>query len=307
MEIQKTPEIEQCLESVKKYLAQYGTSSTEQTLRVQIDQYDQEDFVSFDVLKRTVEFKNERMKDDDRNNNNNSNTNNPKNNHQNKNSSKNNSTNVQKITNSSESSQSSQKTYLHKLIKGTKLRTKSNQRPTPKNPEWVKLTEQLRKKQGDYEYSKMVRNVVNAPAHEREALNSYKGQLSVGLDLIITMATLFIVFYTASQYMFTGENKKQYQILMGLIGLILGLLIDAVLVIVRSKKAEMIDKVQTKHKNIATNSYGIETVPIEVRRRLAMRKAQIEQQEKQQVEQEQKNSQNTQPQPPNTSAAIVDI
>ncbi|KAG2381453.1 hypothetical protein C9374_006442 [Naegleria lovaniensis] len=266
MEILKTPEIEQCLQSVKNHLVQYGMSSTENTLRVQIDQYDQEDYVSFDVLKRTVEFKNERMQEDDQQNNN-------ANNHKKKSPNNNNTNNAKKITSSNSSSASSEKTqasstspktYLHKLIKGTKLRTKTTSTtPTKKNPEWVKLTEQLRKKQGDYEYSKLVRNVVNAPAHEREALNSYKGQLSVGLDLVITMATLFVVFYTASQYMFTGENKKQYQILMGLIGLILGLLIDAVLVIVRGKKAEMIDKVQTKHKNIATNSYGIETVPIE--------------------------------------------
>ncbi|EFC39399.1 predicted protein [Naegleria gruberi] len=235
MEIDKTQEISDCLQKAKSHLVKYGTSAVESSLRVQIEQFDNEDFVTFEVLKRVIEYLNNNTSDD----------------------------------------KSSSKTYLHKLVKGSKIRlTKQTPTITKKDPKWLKLTEQLKKKMADEEYSKMVKNVVGRPRDEREAINSYKGQLGVGLDLVVTMATMFILFFTISQYIFEGENKTQNQMLFGLFGLIVGLLIDAILVIVRGEKYDIIGKQQLTHKNIATNAYGIETVPLEIRKKLAQARTQ---------------------------------
>ena len=223
MELEKSTEISSCLEKAKTLLVKYGTSASEQSLKVQIEQFDTEDYVTFEVLKRVVEYLNEK----------------------------------------------DNKTLLHELVKSTKMKLNKPTKPSSKkDPEWLKLTASLRKQQADYEYSKLVSNVALRPKEEREAVHSFKGQLSVGLDLIVTMFTLFVLFYYASQYMFTGENKKQYQMLMGLTGLILGMLIDVTLVIVRSKKGEIIDKSQRVHKNLATNSYGVDTLPEDFKKRL---------------------------------------
>ncbi|KAL9653675.1 hypothetical protein ABK040_009151 [Willaertia magna] len=228
MELKQNEAIQNLLQKAHQHIIKYGITAVEKSLQVQIEQFLKEESVTFEVLRKTIEYLNEQNKEKER-------------------------------------------IFFHEVIKGSELKLeKPKIKTTPKDPQWLKLTEKLKRKVEDDQYSQLVSNVTfkQRLEREKEPLNTYKTQLSVGIDLILTMFTLFVAFYYGSQYLFTGENKTQYQLLMGLLGLILGLLIDVTLIIIRSHKSETMAEKKLKGKNQATNAFGIETLPSSVKQKL---------------------------------------
>lgn len=152
---------------------------------------------------------------------------------------------------------SKEKVYLHKLIKGScPSFPEAAHSPAPKSPEYIALIKKLQKKYEDSLYAQMVSNVNIGQRREaeRDPFSTYKGQLGVGLDLIVTVFTFFVIFYFFASRIF-DESNKMFSLIGGLIGAVLGLFIDGLLVIIRGTRAETLQKKKEKERSQATAAY----------------------------------------------------
>jgi len=129
--------------------------------------------------------------------------------------------------------------WLYELAKGTPL-----QLPTP--PERVKSKElqerlaRLQKEQEKREYARMVADItkgeVAAEQRSNPSVNGYKEAVGFGLNTIVTSGVLFMLFY------FTGKRlspDKGMQLMYGILGLFLGIVMNSMLLLIRSYQADL--------------------------------------------------------------------
>ena len=96
---------------------------------------------------------------------------------------------------------------------------------------WAKEKERMRRKVEEMDYAKMVGNVERAPKGNQEPLGSVIMQLSVGLNVIAAMGTMFFVGFFAAR---SVTDNFTMQMVGGIVGFVGMLLVEMVLFIARS-------------------------------------------------------------------------
>jgi hypothetical protein len=145
--------------------------------------------------------------------------------------------------------------YFYEIIKGSDVYFP----PPPSKPRNAKLEArlvQLRKKLADIEYANSIANITTRTRREaaRDPFSTYKGQMGIGLDLLVTMFTLFVLFYSLAVFYYPGKQNFSYHMVCGLCGLIIGLIIDAILLIIRSDHNDKMQKRKNISRGAATSS-----------------------------------------------------
>lgn len=98
-----------------------------------------------------------------------------------------------------------------------------------RSPEILKTIEREQVIFENRHYQRMVSNVRFKPPDIRP-YTSFKGQISTGLDFIVTMFTFAVFFYFILQTFFSFE----YRLVSAALGLIFGLLMESILFIIRA-------------------------------------------------------------------------
>jgi hypothetical protein len=145
--------------------------------------------------------------------------------------------------------------YFYDVIKGSDIYFQPPP-PKPRNAKLEARLVQLRKQHADMEYADSVANITTRTRKEaqRDPFSSYKGQMGIGLDLIVTMFTLFVLFYSLASFYYPGSANYSYHLVCGLIGLVIGLIIDAILLIIRSDHNDKMIKRKEVIRGAATSS-----------------------------------------------------
>ncbi|KAL0490905.1 2 TM domain-containing transmembrane protein [Acrasis kona] len=161
---------------------------------------------------------------------------------------------------------SEQKRYFQDVIKGSDVYFKP-EAPKKKTAIAEARLAVLRKKLADLEYADSIKNLTVGARGElnRDPFSSYKGQMGVGLDLIVTLFTFFVLFYWLASFTYPGVENTSFHLISGLLGLVLGLIIDAVLIVIRSdhheeKKKRGNDRAEATLSLVGKTSYNTESV-----------------------------------------------
>jgi len=129
--------------------------------------------------------------------------------------------------------------WLHELAAGTPL-----QLPTP--PQRVKSKELqarlalLQKEQEKREYARMVADITGAEraaaARSDPAVLGYRESVGFGLNTIVTSGVLFMLFQFAGKRL---SSDRGMQLLAGIVGLFLGIVLQCTLLLIRSYRADL--------------------------------------------------------------------
>eukprot|EP01080_Neovahlkampfia_damariscottae_P000552 gene552-8064_t len=144
------------------------------------------------------------------------------------------------------------KITIYETIQGTEYYFEKP-KPIVKSPEYLKKYERNKKIEEQQKYGQIMEKVTK-PKIERKPYDTFKGQAATGLDLVVTVATFFLVFYFGSQYM---AYKQLPRILFGALGAVLALILESILFMIRANKY---DKMETKHKEKEENVKDIDLV-----------------------------------------------
>jgi len=113
-----------------------------------------------------------------------------------------------------------------------------------KSPEFQAYLEKMKRKQEDMQYKQMSKTVNSSSFSTSPSsiikdaeFSSLSKELGVGLNIIVLMATGFIVFWYVGKSIYKDDTVKP--VFLGLIGLIGALLIETVLLIIREQKKDI--------------------------------------------------------------------
>lgn len=98
----------------------------------------------------------------------------------------------------------------------------------------LKAREILRAKYEEKEYQKLVKSLEKPSTSldlAENAMKSYSNQLSMGLSIIASMATVFVVSYYLAG---TAGANSMMQAVSGLVGMIVIMIIEVVLIVIRT-------------------------------------------------------------------------
>jgi len=148
--------------------------------------------------------------------------------------------------NNSNSNSDSMSGYLHDLIEGSEIYVHPPL-VRKKSPEFEAELARIRQKTEVREYQSMVKGKTDTSImsliNENKLTNKNKGgigslisEMSVGLNVVILMGTMFFVFYYIGKHQFNNDVKA---LICGLAGMIGTLLVEAILIIVRDQKKTM--------------------------------------------------------------------
>jgi hypothetical protein len=145
--------------------------------------------------------------------------------------------------------------FFHEVIKGSDI-CFAPDKQKPRNAKLEARLVKLRKLHSDMEYADSVKNITTRTRAEakRDPFSSYKGQMGIGLDLIVTMFTLFVLFYTLASYHVPGKENYGYHLVCGLVGIVCGLIIDAILLIIRQDHNDKMIKRKHESRSKSTSS-----------------------------------------------------
>lgn len=134
--------------------------------------------------------------------------------------------------------------YLHKVLQGSGLYIPPKVE-TPKSPEAQAKLDELRRQHEERVYAQMVSNVTFAERQERERdpISSYNVQLGSGVDMLLAMFAMFVFGYMIA---FSWSNDNFTRMIGGVIGLILGMLVEGVLLIARIYNADIFSSAATR-------------------------------------------------------------
>ena len=115
--------------------------------------------------------------------------------------------------------------WVHQLLHGASPELPARPPKAPPHPDLEPRLRRLRAQQDDAEYARMVSGIVGQDSGEREAseMSTYSSQMGVGLNLIVSMGTMFIVGAYAG-----GTEEEPYGVRAVVCGLILMLVALAV-------------------------------------------------------------------------------
>lgn len=149
---------------------------------------------------------------------------------------------------------------LRTLCRGSGLVLSKPSRPVAtQTPEFLAHMAELRKKQEQRQYDAMVHDVLTAErAAEaaRHRFSSYRGQLSLGLHIVVTMAACYTFGHVAGKTVLRGRMRPEAA---GALLMTVGLLVESVLFILRATAPP-------KHLRAAHNRASRERMEEQVRR-----------------------------------------
>eukprot|EP00282_Hemiselmis_andersenii_P011653 CAMPEP_0114141636 /NCGR_PEP_ID=MMETSP0043_2-20121206/18016_1 /TAXON_ID=464988 /ORGANISM="Hemiselmis andersenii, Strain CCMP644" /LENGTH=194 /DNA_ID=CAMNT_0001235795 /DNA_START=151 /DNA_END=735 /DNA_ORIENTATION=- len=123
--------------------------------------------------------------------------------------------------------------FLHEILSGSSIATPP---PLPRktNPENQKRLAKIKRDLEEREYAEMVKDVRRSEiaAEEVGEVQTYKAQLGEGMSIIFSKATAFAIGYYASRTIHGID--RIHNIICGLVGLIVGLMVDGTLLVLRS-------------------------------------------------------------------------
>mmetsp|Transcript_10348 Transcript_10348/g.25723 ORF Transcript_10348/g.25723 Transcript_10348/m.25723 type:complete len:263 (-) Transcript_10348:323-1111(-) len=130
--------------------------------------------------------------------------------------------------------------YLHELCKGSSPAAALPPAPKPPNPELEARRRQLQANLDNMQYASMVADITQsereAEAMKGETLPTLRAQYSFGAHVLVTMFTLFSLGYYGSKQ-FLGYDEL-WAGLLGVLGLSFGMLMETVLLIIRTNRPE---------------------------------------------------------------------
>jgi len=146
--------------------------------------------------------------------------------------------NVRRLSNLLRNLGDSKINWVHELLEGSMIALPEKKKKVF-SPEYLKKKAELEREYSNREYQKMTRNV--SQDRQRERLNDFRGlkdmnsQMSIGLNIIVTMATVF----AASYWLFnrTYENEVM-AVLAGLFGAIAAMLVEVWLFIIKGSRID---------------------------------------------------------------------
>eukprot|EP00291_Cryptomonas_curvata_P002553 CAMPEP_0172184328 /NCGR_PEP_ID=MMETSP1050-20130122/19510_1 /TAXON_ID=233186 /ORGANISM="Cryptomonas curvata, Strain CCAP979/52" /LENGTH=179 /DNA_ID=CAMNT_0012858105 /DNA_START=48 /DNA_END=583 /DNA_ORIENTATION=- len=119
--------------------------------------------------------------------------------------------------------------YLHELLAESSVEPPPPPPERKRNPELVKRLDKIRTYLEDREYDEMVKDVRRGEidASNLGEMRSLSSQLGEGVNIIVAKATAFAVGFYASKALY-GDDPV-YNTIAGLVGLIVGLAVEACL------------------------------------------------------------------------------
>eukprot|EP00741_Cyanophora_paradoxa_P010795 tig00020539_g10437.t1 len=142
--------------------------------------------------------------------------------------------------------------WLHELLSGSEVVLPRDLDPAcfpkkEKNPELEKRLEKLRAYAENQEYARMVSGltVEQRREAERESMSSYFDQAGIGINILVSLITAFVVGHFLGRQWFDGDVAKS--VIVGLVFAIVGLMIETWLFLFRASHMDrLVDRRERK-------------------------------------------------------------
>mmetsp|Transcript_75010 Transcript_75010/g.119270 ORF Transcript_75010/g.119270 Transcript_75010/m.119270 type:complete len:245 (+) Transcript_75010:25-759(+) len=160
------------------------------------------------------------------------------------------------------------KHYVHDLLHGCDV-----YKPPPKiskNPQFEEYLKTLRAKQERRAYDKLI-NANKPTPHQKSLFSTIRDERGVQQwlevtnigHLLMVMVGSFLIFFYLAHHLY--PHQKEYRLVGGAVGLLLGLAVEYALMVVREEKAELEEKAKThtlnkKSSHLQWNEKSIQSV-----------------------------------------------